>query len=68
MSRTACYLRVSTNEQAREGYSIAAQRDRLLAFAQAQDWSVVERRVSRRPIPVLSGALSNHPMLLVEPA
>ncbi|MDP2958863.1 MAG: recombinase family protein, partial [Longimicrobiales bacterium] len=36
------HLRVSTDGQAREGYSIGAQRDRLLAFAQAQDWSVVE--------------------------
>lgn len=34
------YLRVSTDEQAREGYSIAAQRDRLLAFCQAQGWDV----------------------------
>ena len=32
----ACYLRVSTDEQAREGYSIAAQRGRLLAFCRAQ--------------------------------
>lgn len=37
----AVYLRVSTDEQAREGYSIAAQRDRLLAFCRAQSWNVV---------------------------
>lgn len=37
--KAALYLRVSTDEEAREGYSIPAQRDRLLAFAQAQDWS-----------------------------
>lgn len=36
------YLRVSTDEQAREGYSIAAQRDRLIAFCQAQGWTVAD--------------------------
>jgi site-specific DNA recombinase len=35
-----CYLRVSTEDQAREGYSLAAQRDRLNAFAASQDWKV----------------------------
>jgi len=39
--RAAVYLRVSTEEQSREGYSIAAQRDRLLAFCKAQGWDVV---------------------------
>src|SRR5690606_29362237 len=39
-TRTAAYLRVSTEEQSREGYSIAAQRDRLLAFCRAQGWDV----------------------------
>ncbi|MGE5591001.1 MAG: recombinase family protein, partial [Bacillota bacterium] len=34
------YLRVSTEDQAREGYSIPAQKERLLAFCQAQDWTV----------------------------
>jgi len=41
-SCVALYLRVSTEEQAREGFSIPAQRERLLAFAKAQDWTVVE--------------------------
>src|SRR5699024_6043095 len=34
----AIYIRVSTLEQAKEGYSIAAQRERLLAFCKAQGW------------------------------
>ncbi|MGE5509444.1 MAG: recombinase family protein, partial [Chitinophagales bacterium] len=34
------YVRVSTEDQAREGYSIPAQKERLLAFCQAQDWTV----------------------------
>ncbi|MEH7093981.1 recombinase family protein [Neobacillus vireti] len=33
------YIRVSTQEQAKEGYSIAAQKERLMAFCSAQGWS-----------------------------
>ncbi|MFB7301713.1 recombinase family protein [Heyndrickxia sporothermodurans] len=33
------YIRVSTLEQAKEGYSIAAQKERLTAYCVAQDWS-----------------------------
>lgn len=32
------YIRVSTQEQAQEGYSIAAQRERLTAYCIAQGW------------------------------
>lgn len=32
------YIRVSTLEQANEGYSIAAQRERLIAYCTAQGW------------------------------
>lgn len=39
--KVAIYVRVSTDEQAEEGYSIAAQRDRLLAFCMSQGWEVV---------------------------
>ena len=38
----ALYCRVSTEDQAREGYSIPAQRDRLLAFCAAQGWGVAD--------------------------
>ncbi|MHB8391876.1 MAG: recombinase family protein [Acidobacteriaceae bacterium] len=40
--RATLYLRVSTEEQAREGYSISAQRERLEAFAISQGWMVVK--------------------------
>lgn len=40
MSRAALYLRVSTEEQAREGFSLAAQEERLRGFVAAQDWEV----------------------------
>lgn len=33
------YIRVSTLEQAKEGYSIPAQKERLMAFCQAQGWN-----------------------------
>lgn len=33
------YIRVSTEEQANEGYSISAQRERLKAFCVAQNWT-----------------------------
>lgn len=38
--RTAIYIRVSTEEQAKEGYSISAQRQKLKAFCIAQDWDI----------------------------
>jgi len=41
VSLHAClYCRVSTEEQSREGFSILAQRDRLMAFCRAQSWDV----------------------------
>ena len=42
MKRAALYIRVSTLEQAQEGYSIGAQKERLLAFCKAHDWAVAE--------------------------
>jgi site-specific DNA recombinase len=40
--RCAVYVRVSTDEQAKVGYSLAAQTDRLTEFAKGQGWSVLE--------------------------
>lgn len=34
----AIYIRVSTEEQAAEGYSISAQKEKLKAYCNAQDW------------------------------
>lgn len=41
MIRVAKYKRVSTDDQAREGFSLPAQDERLEAFAKAQGWVVV---------------------------
>jgi site-specific DNA recombinase len=39
--KIAAYLRVSTHEQAEEGYSIAAQKNRLEAYALSQGWDII---------------------------
>ena len=36
---TAIYVRVSTEEQAKEGYSIRAQIDKLKSYIQIKDWT-----------------------------
>lgn len=40
--RVAGYIRVSTEEQVKEGYSLDAQRDKLINFCKSQDWTLVE--------------------------
>lgn len=40
--RVAIYVRVSTQEQAKEGYSIGEQTERLTLFAKAHDWNIVK--------------------------
>lgn len=39
--RVAIYIRVSTEEQAKEGFSINAQKEKLVKFAESQDWDIV---------------------------
>jgi site-specific DNA recombinase len=43
--KVAIYVRVSTDEQAKEGFSIPAQRERLRAFCQSQGWELVHEYV-----------------------
>src|SRR5690606_9032837 len=38
--KTAIYIRVSTEEQVKEGYSISAQTQKLKAFCISQGWEV----------------------------
>jgi len=40
--KAIAYLRVSTEEQAREGISLANQESRIRAFCQAKDWELAE--------------------------
>jgi len=39
-TRVALYTRVSTEDQAKEGFSLGAQLERLRLYAKAQDWDV----------------------------
>lgn len=40
--KVAIYIRVSTTDQAREGFSIPAQRERLTMYANAQEWDIYD--------------------------
>ncbi len=42
---TALYIRVSTEKQADEGYSLDAQRERLAAYCQAQGWPICPNHI-----------------------
>lgn len=42
ISKVAAYIRVSTEEQAKEGYGLEAQRTRCLAMCQVKDWPTPE--------------------------
>lgn len=53
------YIRVSTEEQVKEGYSISAQREKLKAFCLAQDWDDFKFYVEEG----LSGKTTKRPKL-----
>lgn len=42
MSLVACYIRVSTEEQAEQGLSIPAQKSRLIAYSKSQGWELYD--------------------------
>ena len=42
MKRAAIYIRVSTQEQAQEGYSVGEQKERLIAYCKAQGWLIAD--------------------------
>jgi len=43
MKKAGIYIRVSTQEQAEEGYSIQAQKERLINYCKAKDWNRAEK-------------------------
>ncbi len=57
LTRVALYTRVSTEDQAKEGFSLDAQLERLRLYARAQDWTIAGEyvdeghsgRTTRRP-------------------
>jgi site-specific DNA recombinase len=42
VKKAAIYCRVSTQEQAQEGYSIPAQKDRMMNYCKAKDWHIAD--------------------------
>lgn len=42
MKRAALYIRVSTQEQAQEGYSVGEQKERLVAYCKAHNWLIAD--------------------------
>ena len=57
--RTGIYIRVSTQEQALEGYSIEAQTERLKSYCKAKDWTVSNLYID----PGFSGSNMSRPAL-----
>ena len=43
--KVALYVRVSTLEQAEEGYSINEQKDKLKKYCEIKDWTIVKEYV-----------------------
>ena len=53
---TAIYVRVSTEEQATEGFSIHAQKDKLTKYAEVSDYNIVDYYIdfdTRKQIGIL---------------
>lgn len=42
IKRAALYIRVSTDEQAREGYSLEAQKDNLIKYAKENNYKIID--------------------------
>lgn len=59
MEKVAIYVRVSTQEQAREGYSIGEQVERLTLYCKAMHWHITETYID----PGFSGGDTERPGL-----
>jgi site-specific DNA recombinase len=57
--RAALYIRVSTLEQSKNGYSVGEQKERLTKFANAKDYTIVNTYVD----PGFSGTNLNRPAI-----
>lgn len=57
--RVFLYIRVSTIEQAKEGYSVGAQEERLRAYAKAKNYTVLKTYID----PGFTGSNMNRPAL-----
>ena len=59
MGKIACYVRVSTAEQAKEGYSIGEQIERLQDYCKAMRWDILKTYTD----PGYSGGNTDRPGL-----
>lgn len=59
--RVAIYLRVSTEEQKKEGLSIVAQKDKLYNYCKFKDWNVVMEYIDEG---VSAGSIKKRPQFL----
>ena len=59
MKRVAIYIRVSSEEQVKEGYSISAQRNRLTSYADSMEWDIYDLYIDEG----VSGAKTDRPEL-----
>jgi len=57
--KVAIYVRVSTQEQAQEGYSITAQTERLENYCKAKDWIIYDKYID----PGFTGSNMERPAL-----
>lgn len=57
--KVGIYIRVSTQEQANEGYSIDAQTDRLTSYCKSRDWKIYNTYIDGG----FSGSNTNRPAL-----
>lgn len=73
--RCYIYIRVSTREQAEEGYSISEQQERLIKYAEAMGWTVVKvyidpghsgSTMDRPALQEMIGAISDVDIVLVD--
>ncbi|AOT68919.1 recombinase family protein [Geosporobacter ferrireducens] len=74
MKKAAVYIRVSTEEQAKEGYSISAQQEKLKAFCLSKDWQIQDiyidegysgKNLNRPALKRLLSHINNFDLVLV---
>lgn len=72
--RTALYVRVSTDEQAKEGYSLDAQEEKLAAFCFSQGWEAIKiyreegqsaKNINRPQLQLMLAELNLYDVVLV---
>jgi site-specific DNA recombinase len=59
MKRVAIYIRVSTTEQAEEGFSVPAQKEKLINYCKAREWIISDIYID----PGFTGSNLNRPAM-----